>query len=190
MATVLIDVDGVVADFTSRFVEIAEDILGRPLDKTRVYDQFIVEKSLGLTPVESKLVYKRVAAPDFAWSLYPLPQAVEAIKEIALSNVVIFVTKPFRSSKTWQWEREKWLRQYFGDVGANVIHTKLKYLVHGDVLIEDSGKNAADWWHYQRRIVGNPTAKVLLRDYPYNSEFNFTRFNDWSVVKALISRDD
>lgn len=117
----LTDVDGVVANFQQRFVELASEVVGREFSVEDARTQWDVESALGLSREEKDAVYEIVNSPGFAMGLPEMPGAIAGIKEVSKIADVYFVTSPNVKSPTWVFERGAWLVERFGELGKKVI---------------------------------------------------------------------
>lgn len=125
---VLLDVDGVLADLVGelcrRFPEMREEQV----------TEFEFAKCALPVPVRS--LYEAMEEPGFAASLAWYPGAKDAVHAIlAKGHEVAFCTSPMKTSPTWMWERQEWLRAAFPDLP--VIFAQRKQWVAGDVLVDD-----------------------------------------------------
>ena len=185
MTRVLIDVDGVIANFQKRFVEVAAQILGREFDEASSMTQWDVEKALGLSDEEKDAVYEVVNAPGFCMNLPEIPGAVDGIKRLMKYADVYFLTSPNKKSPTWVFERGAWLVERFGkELGEKVINTHHKYTIYGDIFIDDKPSHVEEW---QAQIGNlNPNAQGLLWAWPFNEGSEVPRVADWQDVLVLV----
>lgn len=155
MAPILLDVDGVLADFVSAACREAR-ALG-----FRLYPRNVDRWDLfSLMPFLTRdLVMGRCQAPGFARKLRAYPGAIQAVKPHIKD--VVFVTAPFGGSKTWAHDREQWLVDRFGP-RIEIVHTGAKHLVHGRCLVDDRPENVVDWWRE------HPNKPSWLIDRPWN----------------------
>lgn len=144
----LTDVDEVLCNFQKPALE-AMARLGKNIGED--YDQWDI--FLCLTPEEKAKVFADIETPGFCRSLEPLPGAVEAIREIQTFADVYAVTSPFHSP-TWVHERDAWLKEHFGLEKKNIVYTSAKYLVGGDVLLDDRPENVTKWREFNPEGVG------------------------------------
>jgi 5'(3')-deoxyribonucleotidase len=180
---VLLDVDGVIADFTGKVLSEIERILGRYYEPHQV-TQWSIKDALGLSDRDWKRVVDEVICREgFAYFLDPYPGAVAAVKELAADHVY-FVTSPWHSSETWCHDRTEWLCKHFGQAqGRKVIHTGHKHLVDGDVLVDDKPETVFEWARVNVRRVG------VLWDRPYNQRSGLRlRTNDWDRLRQIIEQ--
>lgn len=144
---VLVDCDGVLADFTQATLDGVLKVSGRKYDRSDVTTWEIFD-SLAETEDTKGAVYGLLKGRGGCLGIPVLPGAVDGIQ--TLSNVadIIVVTSPFRGSETWVHERGLWLEKYFGSAISGVIHTRHKERVHGDIFIDDREANVQAWCDY------------------------------------------
>lgn len=181
MLRFLLDADGLIFDFDQAFFELAQVLLGRPLDATRLGSNWDCAMSLGLNEGETDIVYSEIGRRRFASELRPLPGAVEGVKEIAEFADILFVTSPFKTSHTWGYDRTQALIEHFGELGTRVISTKYKYAVSGDVLVDDNVDHLREWSEEQQGRLNRPGLPVCWA-YPHNEDCGFLRLSEWEPL--------
>ncbi len=139
---ILIDVDEVLADFQGAAFDVIARVTGRRHSREEckqweMFGQF-------LQPEERKPVFAEIRKPGFCSALSPLPGAQEGVKRLQELGEVYAVTSPFRS-EPWVHERTKWLEDHFGIQESNVVFTSAKFLVTGDVLLDDRPDHILKW---------------------------------------------
>lgn len=157
MTRILLDVDGVVADFVGSFRAEAQKLYEHDLanglgaewaeyaTSTGKPTDWDLRKSLGLTTAQESRVWEAVCKPGFATTLETLPKAKEAVllfKKLGLD--VVFLTAPCPGSPTWAYDRKQWLEQHFG-TPVRVISTHEKECVYGDIFVDDKLANIEVW---------------------------------------------
>lgn len=145
MKRLLLDVDGVVADFIELYLGLANTTLNRTYTRADAEKGWRVDKSLGLTRKEKDMVESKLSDPGRALELQVLPGAVDAVRELSTLVDIYFVTSPWYSSPTWMHDRSNWLKEHFGSVGKQVIHTKHKHVCVGDYFVDDKIENVNKW---------------------------------------------
>lgn len=139
---VLVDMDGVLADFEGGFLRkyrarYPEDPF-IPLEERR---GFWVSAQYG--KLRSDLCEKAISiweSKNFFLELEPLPGGVEAVKEMAaMDNTDVFIcTSPIKYYQHCPYEKYAWVEKHFGpEFLEQVILTRDKTVVSGDVLIDD-----------------------------------------------------
>lgn len=143
---VLLDVDGVVADFVQLMVNAVRNLKLRDIPLNWRPTKWDVAKELGLTNKQEDEVYEVLRLPGSANILHPFPGAVQGVKRIASLFDVAFVTAPVGGSQTWCYDRMEWLERHFGaELGSRWVFTDHKYLVYGDFLVDDKPENCLDF---------------------------------------------
>lgn len=180
---VLLDVDGVIADFTSLFGNAVMVANASPRGWNPYgWDpkQWNLARDLGLTKEQERTVNSILGMPGLALTMNALSGAVEGVKELISIAEVYFVTSPLDGNTTWAYDRCSWLCSYFGDVGKNVVSTEHKSLVHGDVFVDDKPENCASWkkqW---------PAGLVIHWGGRGETPVGTIPVKDWKRLKSLV----
>lgn len=177
---VLLDVDGVLADWTGAVAnEVA--IHGGSFNKNVWFDQQT------LPPKARGPVMRALARPGFCYDLEPIPGAIEAVKALmAAGHDVHFVTSLW-SSPTWAYDRQRWLQSHkLLNSYSRLVFAKDKYVVQGDVFVDDKISNVEKW------RTAWPNACGIVWAQPWNTDYKGTalRFNDWARLRKLIYEID
>jgi 5'(3')-deoxyribonucleotidase len=178
----LLDVDGVLADFTQTYVAavIASGVRVIPPDWQGM--EWDIAKELRLTPKEYAKVQALMCMEGVAQRLTPLPGAVSAVKRMAKKADVYFVTAPVPDSPTWGYDRKQWLLKHFGEeLGSRVVSTECKAVVSGTFLVDDKIENCREWEEE------NPMG-IVLRWCPagMTPASGMINVNDWHVVERFV----
>lgn len=144
---VLVDVDGVIADFCGKVSEYIEDRFDIEIDRSKIYSD-VREEADGLWD-DSCEAYIR--SEGFAQTLDELPGGVEGVKKIMKERDVVFVTSPYDSSPTWCFDRFAWLKERFDITRDDIIFARDKRFIDGITLIDDRFENVVDWSIYNER---------------------------------------
>jgi 5'(3')-deoxyribonucleotidase len=166
--SVLLDVDGVCADF----VEATRVALGGMwfLSDVPTWDFSTVP---GFDSEEAHRVWRQ---EGFCASIPPYRGAFEGVADLMQIADVTFVTSPMLSSPHWMFERAEWLALHFPP--APVIFAKDKSPIHGDYLIDDRTKHLRAWrW-----------GEAICWDAPYNRDWMGRRAHGWSDLLGYIKR--
>lgn len=160
---VLVDIDGVLADFVSVYLGIVEYQLGkvfRPADVT-VWD---VGNALGLDEDEKAVVHEELFSPGVAFFMKPYEGAVQFVEDLKNHGLDPWLlTSPLKESPTWCSDRRRWVDRHFGrDMGRKLIFADRKELVAGRFFIDDKPSNLVAWKDR------NPEGTAILWDAPYN----------------------
>jgi len=157
----LVDVDGVVADFTHAVCA------GTPLRPEDVTQFDIFGLLRGIDPKWEKAAYERLASRTFWAGLEPIEGAAEGVHALRQRGFdVVFLTAPWWSCDGWEKVRRRWLSEYMDAERNDVVicPSARKPLVAGALLVEDRKETLLAW--SQRW----PRAQPFLFDQPYNRE--------------------
>jgi 5'(3')-deoxyribonucleotidase len=126
-------------------------------------------------------VHERMSSKGWCASLEVFPGAVEGVAELRKYAEVFFVTAPFKSEH-WMPERRDWLQDTFKIPHWHIIQTSTKFLVRGEVFVDDKPSHVIDWVKYM------PGAGVgLLWDRPHNRSSDIqTRVHSWEEVVRFV----
>lgn len=181
---ILCDVDGVIADWLGKVLETAQAICGRTLRHDEVTSWLRIENlsnRLGMTKEQRRSLYDALAAPGFCSSFEILGDRL-LHNLIHNGNEVLYVTIPWKSSKTWCHDRWRWLlRHGFTDDTDSIIQVPNKKYIWGDVMIDDKPENIHGWTKEWGGGIG------LLWDQPWNQhDTQLTRVRSWIEVHNIL----
>lgn len=178
----LLDVDGVLADFVSGYLDLVEVVTRRRYHPEQV-TQFDIGGSLGLTPAESSEVKRLLGeSRGFCLALRMYEGAQDGVARLQQIADVYIVTSPWNSCPTWTHEREAWLKKHFKIPHSRVTHTSAKYLCRGDVFVDDKVDAVIKW------RSEHPTSLAVVWNTPHNQldSYDGPRMNDWSRLAQLV----
>lgn len=158
--TILVDCDGVMADFVSPVLRIVELLQGRTISFEEV-TEFDIAKALKMTPAQSSAMIEQILTEGFTDSLAAFEGAREGVDKLREIGDVFCVTSPFRSPY-WMHERQLWLEREMGFKKSETVHTSAKQLVRGDYLIDDKLDTLFSW------ESSNPGGHGVLVRAPWN----------------------
>lgn len=208
--TVLIDCDGVLADFQSQYLRTIEEITGERF-ATDVIDKWDITTCQFFVEADERHRARQVAAnttgdtmkiralknlvesrienqEGWCANIPPYAAALRALPEIMAKHDVYVVTSPWHSSKTWMHERTHWLNGHFGISPKRVIHAGCKKHVKGDVFIDDKPEHVLEWadnqaYHGPRALLFTQPYNRHVRKYPSNMHRAYT----WEDVLGHIN---
>lgn len=151
---VLVDCDGVLSDLVGGLCE----RLGGDLEPHHFTSYEFAEV---MTSNELVRAWGAMSDPGFVLNLANYPDARQFLSSLQKLGTVVAVTKPFDKSPTWAYERQRWLWNRGVEL---MVHTSEKYMVRGDVLIEDEPHNIGSW------LRANPDGRAILIDRPWNQD--------------------
>lgn len=161
MKRILLDCDGVVADFIGG---VCAGLKARGFERTpEDVKHWALEHSF--TEEETRATYELMKEPGFCHELEWYEGARDFLRDLLREGEVHVVTAPFRDGTSWMNERLAWLSSEMPGAAGDRVHFiqgKHKHIVRGDVLIEDHPMTAHDW------LVANPDGIAILIDRPWN----------------------
>lgn len=170
MKRVLLDVDGVLADFIGPVLDLVRETTGRVHTREQV-TAFDFAATLGLSRDESALVKRQLSTRAGWWASLPvLDGAVDGVERLRAVADVYIVTSPWNSCPTWLHERESWIAKHFGIRHSNVIACSAKHVVSGHMLVDDKTETLREW----SRVHGHLGGFAVQWQTPHN------RADEWS----------
>lgn len=171
---VLLDVDGPVCDWLGGALEVVEDVTGKRFYRDEVRN-WLMFHTLGLTAAQVREIEHEIDQPGWCAALKPTLGAYEGVEALRdLGYVVHYVTSPWITAKNWTYERTEWLVRHNFAAGAHhVTHTSAKYLLQGDIFVDDHPGNVNLWQ------ASNKAGQGLLWSAPYNRFAEGYRVGGW-----------
>lgn len=192
---ILLDVDGVLADFTSGVLNVINahfDTAHKPEHVTR----FDIAASLGLSPEQASWFKREIGShAQFARKLEPYPGAVEGYARLAAVADVFIVTSPWNSNPTWTHDREWWLKKHFAIPHSRVVHTSAKFLCAGDHLVDDKTEACVAWTDAHDCVIGEGHASARRTGYALRwstlhnrlDEYDGETVHSWDELIARVA---
>jgi 5'(3')-deoxyribonucleotidase len=157
---ILVDVDGVLADFVGSFLSCYSDRGGDipPDFEWREWCDF--EKLPDQDAVHKAWEHEWL----FSATLDPYPGAMQALRHLNDRHEVYLVTAVCAPWRVHIPARTGWLRRHapFLDIQKQVIIASAKHVVVGDVLVDDYLPNLVNW------SLANPRGLPVVIDRPWN----------------------
>lgn len=186
---VILDSDDVLSRCNHQMAKSAAHILGRHWAEEEIstWDFFASvghERYPGLkTFLETEMRTKGWCA-----SMEPFDGALEGVKRLQEIAEVHVCTSPF-GGEHWEYERRLWLYEKFHIKGKHVMQGFSKFLMRGDIFVDDKPANVEAWNAYgaenKMRGVG------ILWDRPHNrSEAHLKRVVGWDNLVDFVKRFD
>jgi len=177
---VLLDVDGVLANFIQAALDIIEEASGKKYhhDDVKTWDVF---ESL---PEHRHLmhdVYGVMKNHGGCYNIPIYPGAQEGVLALQKVAHVIILTAPFAGSQTWMTEREQWVMNHFGIPHKDIFQGHHKHLVRGDIFIDDKVEHVEEWSKAHPKSAG----RLWTRE--YNKSSALPRVSTWAEVLELCS---
>lgn len=176
---ILLDIDGVLVDFTSAYLDVLAAQTGRhhTADDVTCFDY----GSCVATPAEDAAVWRHIGlTPGFVYGLPFYDGALDFLAELREHGRVVACTSP--TGAQWAAERYQWLLDAAGFDKRDIVIARDKSLVHGDFLIDDAAHNVAEWEAVNEDRFG------VLFDRPWNrSVDHHTRCRDYESVLDVVA---
>lgn len=133
-------------------------------------------------PECGKDIYKYLGYRGYFSSLIPLPGSKEFVETLRRNHDVCIVTASSNRGPFEERDKLNWVSKHYGFDKYDFITTHSKWLVAGDILIDDGPHNAQEYrdtW---------PKAGVLTIQYPYNEECGAYDFiaGNWDNTEAAF----
>lgn len=180
MKRVLLDCDGVLADFVGPVLAALNAELGTSFTPDQV-TEYDIPKALGLDDKRRRLFY--MLANKMAVIDQPvLPGAVAGVRRLREIADVYVVTAPWVGHTTWASERFAWLYHQLGISFRNVVITTAKYLCVGDVFVDDKTSTLVEWGER------HPDGIAVQWQATHNRNDGWYGFstNDWESLAQLV----
>lgn len=181
MKRVLIDVDGVVADFVGAGLRTLVQIGGPVVERDTISTWQMRDC---LPPEWADALFATWKHPGWCASIPVFDGAQEAVAAIHRKAEVIFVTAALPDAPHWMWERTCWLGTHFNVTDRNIIFTWAKHVVTGDMLVDDKTANIIEW-HQEY-----PEGIAVLWETPANRNDRVPekviRTRNWAKVLELL----
>jgi 5'(3')-deoxyribonucleotidase len=171
----LIDVDEVLADFHTPFLNIVEQVLGI---QTAHEDYPGWDLFLAFEPADRKRIMDAMSVSGYCLDFPVAEGAKEAVAALQEIVDVTPVTRPF-PSPTWVYDRGLWLKEHFGFEPNDVVNTGAKYLVNGAALLDDHPENVVSWKEYHPEGVAMLWHTTTTR---HQTEHDHLRVRSWDEV--------
>jgi 5'-nucleotidase len=140
----LLDMDGVIADFNRHSIRTYNEIHGTTLDEAKcdiyIGDHEVLEPSID--PKKLRAPYREVG---FFLGCPPVKGAQAAVARLHQHFDIFLLTTHYWGNATCVHEKEVWLQRYFPYLASKGIFTSHKYTVKGDIFVDDRPKNLKAW---------------------------------------------
>lgn len=181
---ILLDADGVLADFTGWCTDLINDLRGTkfvPEDCT-TWD---FSNLLGPDPRTREAFWDIVSEEGVVSELKPFPYAKELVSDLWMYGDVWVVTSMMPSSPTWAHERVKWLEHHLQIDRHRVVFASDKSAVEGLVLIDDKVANLQEW-----QAGGKPLTRFpMLWERTYSGHGWYGPTVDMRTHESNLTRD-
>jgi 5'(3')-deoxyribonucleotidase len=197
---VLVDVDGVLADFIGKVltkINIRKTRREGVLDVTCTsYDEIKTDIRKQLKSEWDEEMESLVRSPGFCKTLPVFLGSQKFIEDLrSTDRRIVFCTSPYKDSPTWAHDRGVWLKENFGATRDDIIFAHDKRFVNGIVLIDDLPKNIEDWSEYNETgKLGQAVIPVLFKQ-PWNEKgvkeslsYKVFHTSDYDYIADIVKR--
>lgn len=179
---ILVDVDGVLADFLTPCLQAVEAQTGRSYHPDDVSTWDIMD-GLCIDEETSKAIYASMQFEGMCLGMSPYEGARVGVDRLRSLGDVWAVTSPFGGTH-WMHERDAWLVKHMGFHKDQVLHVRgrAKHAVRGNVLIEDKVSTLREW------RASNPYGIPLLFERRYNlgEGWDGLGASNWDQILDLV----
>lgn len=149
---ILVDCDGVLADFLLLYLELHEGLNGCAHTHEDVTDHDFT-KCIA-TPEQDERVWRHIdKTPGLIRNLFPMEGALHGLGKLRELGDVVCVTSP-HIGPTWVPERFRWLMDLAGFKKRDIVFRSDKKHEPGDVFIDDKLSHVIEWHQHQMNGQG------------------------------------
>lgn len=180
----LLDCDGVLADFMGAALPIINNLLDT---KHRLGDVtvFNFAEALGLSAVDAAAVKRALGrSRRLAATLAVYPGAIAGVRALRRVAEVYIVTSSWDSNETWEFDRKGWLRRHFGIRHHEICFTAAKHICAGDFLVDDKTETLEKWQAEHPRGVAVQWETLHNRLDTWSGPSTC----DWAELVAMVDR--
>lgn len=171
--TIILDVDGVCADFIGAVL----DTVGNPFPRDAIKRWNFFDM---LDPDVKRVLFSRMRDPLWWAQLDPVPGAMAGVRRLRGAGYhIVFATVPWRECSSWANARLEWLYHYFSDIPYNAMLGERKDLLRCRAIIDDKAETI------DRCIAAGNADTCYIYPASYNVECEAKRF-DWATLGGLI----
>ncbi|MBB6453276.1 5'(3')-deoxyribonucleotidase [Salirhabdus euzebyi] len=169
MKRIAIDMDEVMADFTTKHLTLYNRDFGEALTK----EDLLGTRLWTLRPDLAKKLFEYVYDPTFFQDLDVMEGSQEVIKELS-EHYEIFIATAAMEVPTSFAAKYKWLKEHFPFLSdMNFVFCGNKSIINADYLIDDNVKNFKDF-----------SGQGILFTSEHNiNETGYVRVNNWHEVR-------
>jgi 5'(3')-deoxyribonucleotidase len=182
--TVLLDVDGILADFIGAALLALRAESGLVYSRDDIYTWEVFDSLPAAAQEHKPRVYELLKGRLGCFSMRPYDGAKEGVRRLEELAEVVIVTSPFPGSATWASERENWLKSHFGIPHDRIIHAHNKRYIKGDFFVDDRTSHVLTW------AEAHPEGRALLWTMRTNEgdelPDNVSRVVGWEQLHARV----
>lgn len=175
---ILLDCDGVLADWTGAVARVVEK-------HGEVFNHGVWFDQQKLPPASRNKVMSELSRAGFCYDLEALPGAIQGVKDLVAAGCDVHFVTSLWNSPTWAYDRQRWLQKHgLLDSYSRLVFAKNKWVVKGDILVDDKISNVEKWAAEWPNGIGICWAQPWNTDWAWNPN---NRFNDWQRLLRLAT---
>lgn len=169
--SIAVDMDGVIADTETHFIQYYENESGEKFDRQ---DMLGVPENLAFP--DKTAVRRYVNMPGFFRTLPRIPGAVSAVKAL-MADFDVFIVSAAMEFPLSLYEKKLWLEEHFPFISwKHIVFCGDKSIIKTDYLIDDHLKNLDNF-------SGIPIMFTAAHNIHYN---HHQRVNNWNEILAFF----
>ena len=188
---ILLDSDQVLAEFSRHWVKVYNERYDDQLTEKEFAGEFGgVEKVV--KPEVGEKVYDLTQEPGFYQALDLVEGAVEGVKKL-MGVADVYVVSSYSVDPESAKGKVEWFKKYFPEITDNeaLVLCKPKFLVYGDVLVDDSVDNLKKWSAFMRDVLGKDDFHAVCFAAPHNvgaekEDFVDVRVETWQELLEYL----
>jgi Uncharacterized protein conserved in bacteria len=177
MSVILVDLDGVVVDWSAQFSHDLEFYY--PDLEFEEMREFVTPTHLPQAHQDAINTVKNRSG--FYAEMEPIPYAIDALDDMAEEHTVFLCSAPEIFNATCESDKKTWVRDWLGvEWAKRLILTKDKTMVRGDILIDDRPDVTG---------VMEPLWRHVIFSAPYNDDvFDKPRLDSWDDWRDVLGK--
>ena len=163
---ILVDVDGVSCDLISKVLDKLNDRNHTNYchDDITTWDFFTSGTTI-FSENDLNVIRDIFCEEGLTKNISVMPGLLNALEKVAADgHEIIWVTAPWKLSKTWVYDRTIWIEKELGHISKKIVFTWNKELVEGDIIIDDNPEFIKKW----EAVPMNCNGRGLLFKAPWN----------------------
>jgi len=177
MIRILLDMDGVLADFDAKLFADTAEVIQWPSEALRRTRRFCTDHLP--SNQERRYVRRHIETTPFFRDLPVIEGARKGVRELEEMGFDLWVvSKPLESNPTCASDKYAWVADHFPTLAGKVILTPDKSLIHGGILLDDAIKD-------RERALASWTP--VHYSYPHNAAKTGYRFT-WEFGASTLAQ--
>src|SRR3990167_2168837 len=147
MSKILVDIDGVMCDLVGEVLNRLNKRLGTKFKQDKIKEwNFFAPESVIFTEEEMRHINEIMKEEGLTNECSLITDAKETLEKLKeQGHEIIWLTAPWKHSKTWCYDRTLWIERELGHISKNTIFAWNKEDIPGDVLIDDNPEFIMKW---------------------------------------------